>query len=137
MQLTVKQLKNRDPGSGLAVIDREALADLGVTSGDFVAIEGRDGQQAVARVWPSDSSDAGRGIVRIDGQLRQAAGVGIDDRVTVEPTAVEPADRIRIALPENLQIRERIDSQLRNQLSDQAVSAGDTVALPLDRKSVV
>ena len=80
MRLTVKQLKNRDPGSRLAVIDREQLADLGVSSGDFVAIEGRDGERAVAQVWPSDSSDAGRGIVRIDGQLRQAAGVGESEK---------------------------------------------------------
>ncbi|MFW6321874.1 MAG: CDC48 family AAA ATPase [Halohasta sp.] len=131
MQLRVKQLKNRDPGSGLAVIDRQALSELGVTSGDFVAIEGRDGGRAVARVWPSDSSDAGRGFVRIDGQLRQAAGVGIDDRVDVEPTTVDPADRVRIALPENLRVRGDIESQLRERLTDQAVSAGDTVALPL------
>ena len=55
MRLTVKQLKNRDPGSGMAVIDREALGELGVSSGDFVAIEGRDGGRAVARVWPSNS----------------------------------------------------------------------------------
>jgi hypothetical protein len=27
MRLTVKQLKNRDPGSGMAVIDREAQRD--------------------------------------------------------------------------------------------------------------
>ena len=39
MRLTVKQLKNRDPGSGMAVIDREALQGIGVSSGDFVAIE--------------------------------------------------------------------------------------------------
>lgn len=29
MRLTVKQLKNRDPGSGMAVIDWEALSELG------------------------------------------------------------------------------------------------------------
>lgn len=39
MRLTVKPLKNRDPGSGMAVIDRTVLDDLGVSSGDFVAIE--------------------------------------------------------------------------------------------------
>lgn len=39
MQLTVKQLKNRDPGSGMAVIDRAALGELGVSSGDLVISE--------------------------------------------------------------------------------------------------
>ena len=128
MQLTVKQLKKRDPGSGLAVIDRNALSELGVSSGDFVALEGRDGR-AVARVWPSDSSDAGRGSIRIDGQLRRTAGVGIDDRVTVEPTSVEPADRVRIAVPDTVRIRGDLGSHLREQLVDQAVTPGQTVGL--------
>jgi transitional endoplasmic reticulum ATPase len=131
MRLTVKQLKNRDPGSGMAVVDRTVLSELGVGSGDFVAVQGPDGERAVARVWPSDASDAGRGIVRIDGQLRQAAGVSIDDRVTVEPTEVAPADRIRVALPGNLRIRGDIASHIRDRLADQAVSAGQTVALPV------
>jgi len=131
MQLSVKQLKNRDPGSGMAVIDREALGDLGVSSGDFVAIKGRDGGRAVARVWPSDSGDAGRGIIRIDGQLRAAANVSIDNQVTVEPTDVAPAERVRVALPDAVGVRGDLSSHIREQLTDHAVTAGDTVALPL------
>ena len=131
MQLSVKQLKNRDPGSGMAVIDREALGDLGVSSGDFVAIEGRDGGRAVARVWPSDSGDAGRGIIRIDGQLRAAANVSIDDQVSVEPTDVAPAESVRVALPDAVGVRGDLSSHIREQLTDHAVTAGDTVALPL------
>ncbi|MFB6308766.1 MAG: CDC48 family AAA ATPase [Haloarculaceae archaeon] len=131
MQLTVKQLKNREPGSGMAVIDREALGDLGVSSGDFVRIDGPDDGAAVAQVWPSDASDAGRGIIRIDGQLRQAANVGIDDRVTVERTEVDPAERVTVALPQNLRIRGDLPSYLRDHLADQAVTAGQTIALPV------
>ncbi|MDL0128668.1 CDC48 family AAA ATPase [Halobacterium salinarum] len=131
MRLTVKQLKNRDPGSGMAVIDRDALQEIGVSSGDFVAIEGRNGGRTVARVWPSNTSDAGRGIIRIDGQLRQAANVSIDDRVEVEKTEVEPADRVTVSLPQNLQIRGDLGSHLREHLVDQAVRAGQTVAFPI------
>jgi transitional endoplasmic reticulum ATPase len=91
MRLTVKPLKKREPGDGMAVIDRQALGEAGLSGGDFVAVEGRDGR-VVARAWPSDSDDAGRGIVRIDGQLRQAADVAVDDPVdvleTVERTTV-------------------------------------------------
>ncbi|ESS07729.1 MAG: AAA family ATPase, CDC48 subfamily [uncultured archaeon A07HN63] len=131
MQLSVKQLKNRDPGSGMAVIDREALGELGVSSGDFVAIEGRDDGRTVARVWPSDSGDAGRGSIRIDGQLRAAANVSIDDQVTVEPTDVAPAERVRVALPDAVRVRGDITTHIRDQLTDHAVTAGDTVAIPL------
>ncbi len=104
MRLRVKPLKRKNAGSGLAAIDRETMAELGVSSGEFVALEGPDGR-VVARVWPGHSEDTGRGIVRIDGQLRQAAGVRIDDAVRVEAADVEPAERVTLALPENVRIQ--------------------------------
>ena len=129
MKLTVKQLKNREPGSGMAVIDREALGELGASSGDFVAIHGRDDGQAIARVWPSDRSDAGRGYVRIDGAVRRRANARIDDRVTVEPVEVRPAERIRVALPGDLRIRGDLGPHLRERLVDQAVEPGQAIGL--------
>jgi transitional endoplasmic reticulum ATPase len=73
MRLTAKQLENRDPGSGMAVVDRDALPALGASSGNFVAIEGREGGRTVARVWPSDRSDAGRGVAFVDTAPARAA----------------------------------------------------------------
>ncbi len=130
MRLRVKPLKQKDAGSGLAVIDRETMAELGVSSGEFVALEGPDGR-VVARVWPGRSEDSGRGIVRIDGQLRQAAGVRIDDRVSVEAADVEPAERVTLALPENVRIQGDVGSYLKDKLSERAVSPGDTFSLSL------
>ncbi|MFB6222446.1 MAG: CDC48 family AAA ATPase [Haloarcula sp.] len=132
MQLTVKPLKNREPGSGMAVIDRQALENSELSSGDFVHIQGRaSNRSAIARVWPSDRDDAGRGYVRIDGQLRNAAGVSVDDRVTVEPTTVEEAERVTLTLPEGLRIQGDLGPHVREQLADQAVTVGQTIALPL------
>ncbi|MFB6270565.1 MAG: CDC48 family AAA ATPase [Halobacterium sp.] len=128
MRLTVRPLKNRKPGSGMAVIDRESLDELGVQSGDFVVVRGRGGE-AVARAWPSDAEDAGRGFVRIDGQLRSAADVGVDDRVEVEPTSVADAERVTVALPQNLRVRGDVASYVRDELSDQAVTEGQTVPI--------
>ncbi|MFB6089720.1 MAG: AAA family ATPase, partial [Halobellus sp.] len=130
MQLRVKQLERKDTGSGLASIDRQAMEELGVKSGEFVAIEGREGR-VVARVWPGTSEDTGRGIVRIDGQLRQATGARIDDSVEVEPVDVEPAERVTVALPGNLRIRGDLGSYLRDKLADQPVTSGQEVPLSL------
>ncbi len=130
MQLRVKPLKRKDAGSGLASIDREAMDELGVSSGEFVAIEGGEGR-VIARVWPGRSQDTGRGIVRIDGQLRKAAGARIDDAVSVEAADVQPAERVRVALPENVRIQGDLGSYLRGKLSDRAVSPGDTLSVSL------
>jgi hypothetical protein len=57
--------------------------------------------------------------------------VSIDDRVVVEKTEVDPADRVIVALPQNLRVRGDLTVQLRDHLVDQAVTAGRTVACPI------
>jgi transitional endoplasmic reticulum ATPase len=130
MKLVVKPLKQKDAGRGLAAIDREAAAEMGLEGGDFIRIRS-DGAAAIARVWPGYPEDGGTGVVRIDGRLRQQANVGIDDRVEVEKAEVKPARSVTIALPQRLGIRGNIDSLIRRELSGQPVTKGQTVQLPL------
>ncbi|NHN59476.1 MULTISPECIES: CDC48 family AAA ATPase [Halorussus] len=127
MKLTVKPLKQKDAGRGLAAIDRQSMHELGVENGDYIVIEGKNQGRAVARVWPGYPEDEGRGVVRIDGQLRQEAGVGIDDKVTIEKADVKPASSVTIALPQNLQIRGDITPHIRDKLSGQAITQGQNV----------
>jgi len=129
MKLTVKPLKQKDAGRRLAAIDRVAAEELDLSGGDYIRIEGDS--TGIARVWPGYPEDDNTGVVRIDGQLRQEAGVGIDDRVTVEPADVEPAERITIALPQQFGIRGNIGSMIRDKLSGQPVTQGQTIRFPL------
>ncbi|WP_423750745.1 CDC48 family AAA ATPase [Salinirarus marinus] len=130
MKLIVKPLKQKDAGRGLAAIDKQAAEELGLEGGDYIRIEGSDGT-TIARVWPGYPEDRGTGVIRIDGQLRQQADVGIDDRVEVSKADVEPASRITIALPQRLGIRGNIDALIRRELSGKPVTTGQTVRLPL------
>jgi transitional endoplasmic reticulum ATPase len=130
MKLTVKPLKQKDAGRGLAAIDRAAMDDLDLENGDYILISGADGR-AVARVWPGYPEDEADGVIRIDGRLRQEAGVGIDDRVEVEKADVRPAKQVTVALPQSLRIRGNIGSHIRDKLSGQAVTAGQTVPFSL------
>ena len=126
MKLTVKPLKQKDAGRGLAAVDSRAMADLDLENGDYIVIEGDEGR-AVARVWPGYPEDDGNGVIRIDGQLRQETGTGIDDSVEVEAADVKPAKRITVALPQNLRVRGNVGPMIRNNLSGQAVTQGQTV----------
>ncbi|MFB6160695.1 MAG: AAA family ATPase, partial [Haloferacaceae archaeon] len=130
MKLVVKPLKQKDADRGLAAIEKEAAAEMGLDPGDFVRIEGQGGT-AIARVWPGYPEDRGTGIIRVDGRLRQQANVGIDDRVEVEKADVSPAERVTVALPQRLGIRGNIESLIRRELSGQPVTTGQTVQLPL------
>jgi transitional endoplasmic reticulum ATPase len=130
MKLTVKPLKQKDAGRGLAAIDRASMAELGLENGDYILIDGGE-SRAVARVWPGYPEDEGNAVVRIDGRLRQEADVGIDDRVTVEQADVNAARSVTVALPQNLRIRGNIGPLVRDKLSGQAVTEGQTVPFPL------
>ncbi|MDL5361379.1 CDC48 family AAA ATPase [Halalkalicoccus sp. NIPERK01] len=126
-KLTVKPLKQKDAGRGLAAVDRASMQELELENGDYILIGGSGGERAVARVWPGYPEDDGRGVIRIDGRLRQEANVGIDDRATVEKADVKPATEITIATPQNLRIQGNIGPLVRDRLSGQAVTQGQTV----------
>ena len=126
MRLTVKPLKQKDAGRGLAAIDRQAMAEMELENGDYILLNGDSGR-TVARVWPGYPEDGGQGIVRIDGRLRRETGVGIDDTVEVEKADVQPATSLTIALPQNLRVRGNVGPMIRQNLSGQAVTEGQTV----------
>lgn len=52
MKLTVKPLKQKDAGRGLAAIDRVSMRELDLENGDYIVIDGGGDSQSVARVWP-------------------------------------------------------------------------------------
>jgi len=130
MKLTVKPLKQKDAGRGLAAIDRAAMEELGLENGDYIVMDSGD-SRAVARVWPGYPEDEGKGVIRIDGRLRQEADVGIDDGVAVEAADVSPAKQVTVALPQNLRIRGNIGPHIRDKLSGQAVTKGQRVPFSL------
>ncbi|WP_435358741.1 CDC48 family AAA ATPase [Haloarchaeobius sp. DFWS5] len=131
MKLTVKPLKQKDAGRGLAAIDRASMQELELENGDHIQISGKGDASAVARVWPGYPEDQGQHVIRIDGRLRQQANVGIDDRVSVEKADVKQAQSVTVALPQNLRIRGNIGPLVRDKLSGQAVKSGQTVPFSL------
>jgi len=131
MKLTVKPLKKKDAGRGLAAIDRAAMDKLELENGDYILLEGKGDSRAVARVWPGYPEDRGNDIVRIDGKLRKEAGVSVDDRIEVTKADVNPATSVTVALPQNLRIRGNIGPLVRDKLSGRAVTEGQTVPFPL------
>ncbi|WP_049999002.1 CDC48 family AAA ATPase [Halococcus sediminicola] len=130
MKLTVKPLKQKDAGRGLAAVDRAAMDELDLENGDYILIEAGEGR-AIARVWPGYPDDQNQNVIRIDGQLRGEAQVGIDDRVTVEKAEVKPAQSVTVALPQNLRIRGNIGPYVQDKLSGQAITQGQTIPFSL------
>ncbi|WP_290624042.1 MULTISPECIES: CDC48 family AAA ATPase [unclassified Archaeoglobus] len=102
ISLRVAEAYYRDVGRGIARIDPAVMEKLGLQSGDIVEIIGKSTVPAI--VWPSYPEDRGTGIIRIDGNLRSNAGVGIDDKVRVRKVTAKPAEKVTLAPTEPVRL---------------------------------
>ncbi len=120
-------------GRGIARIDPKVVQELGLTSGDVVQIVGK--RKTNALCWPAHEQDYGKGIVRIDGYLRNNAGVSIDDKVTIRKIDAKIAERLTLAPTEPLRIvgGEEYLSQL---LEGRVLSRGDFVPINIMGRTV-
>ncbi|MDY6959124.1 MAG: AAA family ATPase, partial [Halobacteriota archaeon] len=93
--LRVAEAYHRDAGRGIARIDINSMKSLGMVSGDIIEITGKN--TATAIVWPGYADDNGKGVIRIDGNIRNNANVAIDDRVRVRKVEAKEAKKVTIA----------------------------------------
>lgn len=124
--LRVAEAQHRYVGRGMAMIDPKVAEELGLTAGDIVEISGKG--KAIAVYWPAPQEDYGKGLIRIDGYLRNAAGVSIDDRVVVRKIQAKKATKVTLAPTEPLRIIGAED-YLKQMLMNRAVARGMTVPI--------
>ena len=102
LTLRVADAYQRDVGRGIARVDPKVVDELGLTSGVVIQIVGK--KKTTALSWPGYESDHGKGTIRIDGYLRNNAGVSIDDKVTIRKIEAKIAQRVTLAPTEPLRI---------------------------------
>lgn len=92
LNLRVSEARAKDVGRGIARIDPSDMTALGVEVGDIVQIAGE--RKSVAKVMPTYTEDRGKGIIQVDGLIRQNAQTGLDEKVSIEKIPYKPAQRI-------------------------------------------
>ena len=95
IKLRVEEAKGRDVGRFIARVPQKVMRQLGISTGDYIEIIGKS--SVYAQVWPSYYEDEDKEIIRLDGTLRQGAGVGIGDEVRVKKARISPAQKVVIA----------------------------------------
>ncbi|WP_094227273.1 CDC48 family AAA ATPase [Methanolobus psychrotolerans] len=93
--VSVGQAYPRDAGRGIARLDKPLMQQIGAISGDIIEIKSKE--KCYAIVWPGYLEDAGKDLVRIDGNLRNNAKVGIDEKVTLRKVQVTEAEAVALA----------------------------------------
>ena len=120
--LRVAEAHGRDVGRGIARIDPKIVEEMGLVPGDVVEISGK--RRTVALVWPGYAEDYGKGFIRIDGYIRNNAGVSIDEKVTVMKIEAKKAIKITLAPTEPLRIM-GAEEYLRHLLEGRVVTRRD------------
>lgn len=95
MILQVAEARHRDAGRSIARIDVAEMRKLGLVSGDIIEIEGK--KTASAIVWPGYPEDSGKGLIRVDGDIRSNAQAGIEDKVKVKKIEAKDAKKLVLA----------------------------------------
>src|SRR4030088_506132 len=126
VQLKIAEANPRDVGRGIARVDPEVMEQLGIDDpGEIVELKGK--RETVVKVMPTFPELRGRGIVQIDGIIRENAQAGIDEQVKLTRIKVESARKVTLS-PLTSTGRMATDSvYLARQLSAIPVTQGDRV----------
>ena len=129
--LVVHEALVDDVGKGIARIDEQDMAELDLTVSDIVDVMGTN--KTVAKVMPLTESLRDTRMIRIDGIIRENAGVGLDDFVEIRKTDYHPAETLLISpidvtrpLPQ-----EDESQQLATILAGLPVTAGDKLEVAI------
>ena len=122
----VAEARARDANRGIVRLDSDVMKELGLTSGDAVEITGT--KKTVSLVWPGYETDAGKGLIRMDGYTRNNAGVSIDDQVTLKEIQVKTAERLVLGFTEPIRVM-GIESYLFEFLQGRVLTRGDSIPL--------
>lgn len=93
--LRVSEAQHRDAGRDIARIDRKIMEKHGISSGDIILILGAENACAIA--GPGYPVDEGQNLLRVDGNVRTNARMGIDDYVYIQKVEAPEATRIVLA----------------------------------------
>jgi transitional endoplasmic reticulum ATPase len=95
IMLRVAEAHHRDAGRDIARIDRNIMEQMDILSGDIILVVGKE--KACAIVSPGYPEDEGTEIIRIDGNIRANARVGIDEKIYIQKSAPQVAKRVVFA----------------------------------------
>src|ERR1041385_5654892 len=102
------------------------MDSLSASTGDVIEIRGK--RRTVAKCLPLYPSDEGKGIIRVDGLVRNNAGVASGDTVVVRKIKAVPAENVIVAPLEAIPpIDERY---LADALESVPLTKGDNVMVP-------
>ncbi len=95
LPLKVLESHAKDVAQGIARITKDAMKSLGIDEGGVIEITGR--RKTVAKCLPYHESKEDSRSIRIDGIVRNNAGMAIGDIVEIRKIKADIADKVTVA----------------------------------------
>jgi transitional endoplasmic reticulum ATPase len=138
-QLRVAEAKHRDVGKRRARLDPHYMEQVGVQPGEVIELVGK--RVTAVTAWPADDEEQESDIIRIDGQTRKNAGVGLNDLLGIRKAESRSAKSITL-MPigdSNITVDKEFCEFVKGRLKGFPVSEGDEVSVvilgnPMDFK---
>jgi transitional endoplasmic reticulum ATPase len=92
--LRVGESLPKDVGRGIVRMDPKDIAALGIGVGDVVAVKA--GRETAAKAMPTFPQFRDKGVIQMDGIIRENAEVGLDEKVRVSKAGHAPASSIAL-----------------------------------------
>ncbi len=129
-EITLKVIEARplDVGRGIARVDPAVFREKGWQAGDALSIQGK--KKTAALLWPGYPDDTGAGVIRLDGNTRRNAGVGIDDKVPVKIVQASLAEAVVFAPTVPLRITGG-EEYLKRYMEGRVITKGDIIEIPV------
>jgi transitional endoplasmic reticulum ATPase len=134
ISLKVAEAFQNDISRGIARIDSKAKSELGVSTGDIIRLSGK--KAALAIVWQAHPDDEGLEMIRLDGILRQNVGVGLGEKVKIEPVQTRVAKKIVLAPQEPVRYSVGFDQYVKKRLVGKPVLKGNLLPVGIFGTSV-
>jgi transitional endoplasmic reticulum ATPase len=115
------------------------MAHLGIQPGEIIELIGK--RNTAVAAWPADEEEKEIDIIRIDGQTRKNAGVGINDLLRVRKIDVKQAKSVTL-MPlgdSNITVDREFCEFVKNRLKGYPINEGDEISVvvlgnPMDFK---
>jgi transitional endoplasmic reticulum ATPase len=129
VQLRVAEANHRDVGKRRARIDPRYMEHLGIQAGEVIELAGK--RNTAVTAWPADEQEKQADIIRIDGQTRKNAGVGLNDLLNVRKIECRQAKSVTL-MPlgdSNITVDREFCDFVKNRLKGYPVSEGDEISV--------
>lgn len=129
LQLRVAEAKHRDVGKRRARINPEQMSLMNIQAGEVVGLAGK--RTTAVTAWPSDEEEKEQDIIRIDGQTRKNAGVGLNDLVAVKKIDCKQARTISLVpiAETGITVDKEFCEFVKNRLRGFSVGEGDEISV--------